>query len=127
MPMSTQRTHARSQREQAFWNYVRNGSRWTAACEAVGVDRRQGYRWRKAAGGRIPTAPTAPRAISGRYLSLEERLRIADAHLAGDGVRAIATTLGRAPSTISRELRRNAHHPTHPRTTPASTAGPGDL
>jgi len=108
MPMSTQRTHERSQREQTFWNHVRNGSSWTAACEAVGVHPRQGYRWRKANGGRIPTSP---RAISGRYLSLDERLRIADAHLAGDGVRAIATTLGRAPSTISRELRRNATTP----------------
>jgi len=124
MPMSTQRTHERFQRQQTFWHHVRNGSSWTAACEAVGVDRRQGYRWRKAADGCIPTAP---RIISGRYLSLDERLRIADAHLAGDGVRAIATALGRAPSTTSRELRRNAHHPTHPRATPASTAGPGDL
>ena len=38
------------------------------------------------AGGRIPAAP---RVVSGRYLSLEQRLLIADAHLAGRGVRAI--------------------------------------
>lgn len=40
---------------------------------------------------------------------MEERLRIADLALGGSGVRGIARDLGRAPSTISRELRRNAH------------------
>jgi len=38
---------------------------------------------------------------------LEERLRIADLHLAGAGVRAIAAELGRSGSAISRELARN--------------------
>ena len=45
--------------------------------------------------------------VSGRFLSLEERLAIADLQRAGNGVRAIATELGRSPSTISRELARN--------------------
>ena len=49
--------------------------------------------------------------VSARYLSLEERLQIADLHLAGASMRAIATQLGRAPSTISRELRRNGGVP----------------
>jgi IS30 family transposase len=46
------------------------------------------------------------RQISARYLSQEERIRIADLQKAGLGVRQIAARLGRAPSTISRELRR---------------------
>ncbi|ORA20605.1 IS30 family transposase, partial [Mycobacterium aquaticum] len=37
-----------------------------------------------------------------------ERIEIADLRQSGLGVRAIAVRLGRAPSTISRELRRNA-------------------
>ncbi|MCE0459804.1 helix-turn-helix domain-containing protein, partial [Curtobacterium sp. 20TX0166] len=41
-------------------------------------------------------------------MSEEERLRIADLRLAGVGVRQIAAELGRAPSTISRELARNS-------------------
>ncbi|MCE0459803.1 helix-turn-helix domain-containing protein, partial [Curtobacterium sp. 20TX0166] len=41
-------------------------------------------------------------------MSQEERLQIADLRLAGEGVRAIAKALGRAPSTISRELTRNS-------------------
>src|SRR3954468_17360003 len=81
-----------------------SGSAFSQACEAVGVDRRQGYRWRRASGGQ---PPAAPRVVSTRYLSLEDRLQIADLHLAGASMRAIAAQLGRAPSTISRELRRN--------------------
>jgi transposase, IS30 family len=47
------------------------------------------------------------REISPRYLSEDERVRIADLRRAGTGVRAIAEQTGRSPSTISRELRRN--------------------
>ena len=92
------------ERQARFWAQVRLGATFTAACEAAGVERHQGYRWRKAAGGRIPPVP---RIGCGRYLSLPERLQIADLRLAGKGVRAIALELGRAPSTISRELNRN--------------------
>ena len=45
---------------------------------------------------------------SGRYLSFAEREEIALLRAQGAGVREIAKQLGRAPSTISRELRRNA-------------------
>ena len=92
------------ERQARFWEQIRAGKTNTAACDAVGVERHQGYRWRKAAGGRIPAAP---RVVSGRFLSLEERLAIADLHLAGQGVRAIARELRRSASTISRELARN--------------------
>lgn len=73
--------------------------------EAVGVDRRQGYRWVKTAGGRNAFAHTLR---SDRYLSQEERLQIADLRLGGESVRAIATALGRAPSTNSREQTKNS-------------------
>lgn len=91
-----------------FWVLMAQGSTLQAACDAVGVDRRSGRHWRQATGGRIPRAKPER---SGRYLSLEERLRIADLHLAGTGVRAIAGQVGRAPSTVSRELRRNGPKP----------------
>jgi IS30 family transposase len=45
--------------------------------------------------------------LSGRYLSVDERIRIADLKMAGESARSIARQLERAPSTISRELRRN--------------------
>jgi IS30 family transposase len=46
--------------------------------------------------------------LSGRYLSFEEREEIAILKAQGHGVRVIAGRLRRSPSTISRELRRNA-------------------
>jgi len=50
-----------------------------------------------------------PRAkeISARFLSEDERVHLGDLRRQGAGVRAIARELGRSPSTISRELRRN--------------------
>jgi IS30 family transposase len=49
-----------------------------------------------------------PRPLSGRYLSFVEREEIAILKAQGVGVRETARRLGRSPSTISRELRRNA-------------------
>jgi IS30 family transposase len=46
--------------------------------------------------------------LSGRYLSFHEREEIALLKAQGAGVRQIARAIGRDPSTISRELRRNA-------------------
>ncbi|ETZ51954.1 helix-turn-helix domain protein [Mycobacterium avium MAV_120809_2495] len=66
------------------------------------------YRNGVAVGFVPPLDRLAVRQISTRYLSQDERIEIADLHHSGLRVRTIATRLGRAPSTISRELRRNA-------------------
>jgi IS30 family transposase len=55
-----------------------------------------------------PIMPTVQ--ISGRFLSEDERVTIADRRAAGLGIRTITTELGRSPSTTSREIRRN-HDP----------------
>lgn len=55
-----------------------------------------------------PLDPLSVRQISARYLSQDEQVEIAGLRQCGLGVRAIAARLGRAPSTISRELRRNS-------------------
>jgi IS30 family transposase len=54
----------------------------------------------------MSTVTQAP--LSGRYLSFVEREEIAMLRARGCGVREIARLIGRSPSTISRELRRNA-------------------
>jgi IS30 family transposase len=46
--------------------------------------------------------------ISPRFLSVEERIEIADLHRQGLSVRKIAQRVNRHPSTISRELRRSS-------------------
>jgi len=55
-----------------------------------------------------PTQLTSAAPLTGRYLSFVDREEIAVQTAKGASVRAIARALGRAPSTISRELRRNA-------------------
>ena len=54
-------------------------------------------------GGYVPV----PRARRPQYLSLVEREEISRGLARGDSVRAIARALGRAPSTVSREVTRN--------------------
>jgi IS30 family transposase len=54
----------------------------------------------------MPPADLGP--LSGRYLSFSEREEIAVLRAQRVGVREIARRIGRCPSTISRELRRNA-------------------
>ena len=49
----------------------------------------------------------APRRRSRLALTLAEREEISRAVVAGHSIRSIATRLGRAPSTISREIKRN--------------------
>jgi transposase, IS30 family len=72
---------------------------------AAGVAPAVGSRWFREGGG-MPTVSRAP--LSGRYLSFAEREEIAILRAQDVGRREIARRLGRSPSTISRELRRNA-------------------
>ena len=51
--------------------------------------------------------PLRPTPDSGRYLSLRERLQIADLERLGYSIRKISIELGRHPSTVKRELDRN--------------------
>lgn len=55
-----------------------------------------------------PLDRLAVREVSSRYLAQDERIAVADLCQSGLSLRAIAARLGRGPSTISRELRRNA-------------------
>lgn len=79
------------------------------AARSVGVSPAVGARWLRHAGGMPPThlAPSSA-PPSGRYLSFTEREEIALLQAQGHGVREVARRIGRAPSTVSRELRRNA-------------------
>ncbi len=105
-----------AQRERYF-RLMSSGMSNAQACREVGVHRRTGMRWRhgrtvNTRHGPIHYAPISPpKTISARYLSEDERIMIADSVRAGLGVREIAVQLGRSPSTISRELRRNRNPP----------------
>nr|WP_249645678.1 IS30 family transposase [Nocardia sputi] len=92
--------------EAKYWELILAGVGPVDAAKRVGIGRKTGYRWRHENGG-LPPARISDDVRSDRYLSRLERQRIATLHERGLGVREIARRLGRAASTISRELRRN--------------------
>jgi IS30 family transposase len=94
--------------QRRFWEGVAEGLSVVDAGVACGVSRPTAQRLFARSGGVMPSLrdPRKPASRGGR-LTLAEREEIACLRAAGDGVRAIARALGRDPSTISRELRRN--------------------
>jgi IS30 family transposase len=90
---------------QRFWIEIAQGKTSEDAAIAVGVASAVGTRWFREAGGMCPVSLSP---LSTRYLSLKEREEIAILNAKGWGVRRIGRQVNRSPSTISRELRRNA-------------------
>jgi len=90
--------------EREFWRKIAEGVSSEDAADMVGVSPAVGSRWFRQGGGMSTIELTEP---GGRYLSFSEREEIAILRAQDVGVREIARRLGRAPSTISRELRRN--------------------
>lgn len=91
--------------ERAFWMKIAEGMTSGTAAVACGVSPVVGARWFRERGGMPSIQLTPP---SDRYLSFTEREEIALLNAQAVGVREIARRLGRDPSTVSRELRRNA-------------------
>lgn len=107
-----------TEKQDKFVRLIAQGVSNSEACRIVGIHRRTGTRWRlgrtilNTAGEPVHYPPVgiaaAPRERHPRYLSLEERMAIADLRREKKGVREIAAEIGRSPATVSRELRRNA-------------------
>ncbi len=108
---------ASTEKQDRFVRLIAQGVSNSEACRQVGINRRTGTRWRfgrtvqNTAGVDVHYAPVrsvTPSTRHPRDLSLDERMVIADLRRARWTLRDIADELGRSPSTISRELRRNA-------------------
>lgn len=113
----TRRGAMLAEKQEWFARVIARGVSNSEACRIVGINRRTGTRWRygrtilNTVGQAVhypPVRLTVPTAPHPRYLSFAERTTIADLQRAGVGIRGIADELGRAPSTVSRELRRNS-------------------
>ena len=87
-----------------FWEGVRAGLLPGEAVSAAGLTWRA-QRWFAEAGG---VKALGPGPVPGRYLPVAEREEIAVGVAARKGVRQIARELGRAASTVSREIARNS-------------------
>jgi IS30 family transposase len=114
---TTHSGHALTEKQDRFVRLIAQGVSNSEACRIAGINRRTGTRWRygrtilNTAGEPVHYPPvriaTVPRPRHPRYLSLVERTLIADLRRERKSVREIAAVIGRSPSTISRELRRN--------------------
>jgi IS30 family transposase len=91
--------------QAGFWCGVRSGLGVAEAAAAAGVSAGPAKRWFRGCGG---VAANGPVAGTGRFLSVAEREEIAVGLAAGRSLRVIAAGLGRPPSTVSREVRRNS-------------------
>ena len=117
------RREACQARHREYVRALADGLNFTQAAHAVGVSKRTGKVWRNGrtrSSGRCERASIAPQEhwyrlymkcqphrVSKRFLSLKERMLIFGWRVEGFSIRDIARRLGRSPSTVSRELKRN--------------------
>ena len=106
--------------QQQMWQMYRSTGDLGAAAAAIGVDRLTVRNWIHQQGGLRPrrAAPAVPRVDVVGRLAFEDRVHIEVGLERGESVRELARRLGRAPSTISREvarhrLRRGGYSATH--------------
>ena len=94
---------------QRFWSAIAAGETSEDAAIEAGVSQAVGTRWFLEAGGMPPAIfGSTAKPLSGRYLSFAEREEIALLRVQGHSMQEIGRRIGRAASTISREIRRNA-------------------
>ena len=103
MPLPPRRDHQRN-----FWRRIRAGSTVAEAAACLGISETSGRVWFRQAGGMPPLSLVEP--IATRFLNIAEREQILTGITCGHSIRAIATGLGREPSTVSRELGANMRH-----------------
>ncbi|MCA1218656.1 IS30 family transposase [Streptomyces sp. 8L] len=110
-PQGRKRLHAE---RGEYFRLVQQGYSNAEAAKRVGVHPRTARGWRNGRllnSGRVAPPVRSQRAAvtvsSGRYLSERERIHIADRLREKASIRTIAAELGRSPSTVSREIRRN--------------------
>lgn len=118
------------ERRERYFRLVAGGMASAEACRVVGVSKRTGKVWRNGrtrATGRsempvLPyvrmeqntdvrvtgrhNVPTSTYGSSGKYLTLDDRILLADLVRQGCSVREMARRIDRPASTVSRELRR---------------------
>lgn len=100
----------------AYFQLMQQGYSSREACRIVGIDVRTGKKWRNGSHAHVgkkkatpPVHQEASPSGPSRYLREADRIHIADRLREKATVRAIAAELGRSPSTVSREIRRNRH------------------
>ena len=86
-----------------YFELIRQGWSGSRASEAVGVSLSCGSLWFIDAG----SVSFIERPISGRYLSQDDRIEIADGLARGEPVKSIAARIGKSYQSVYREIARN--------------------
>ena len=102
-----------------FWRTIRATGSVGEASLRVGINPVMGGRWYRLCGG-VPAVSLQSPGPS--RLSIEEREQILAGMVAGKSIRAVAASIGRHPSTVSREIRRNQWGQAYP---PKQQPAPG--
>lgn len=102
------RLPARRDLQRRFWSLIRAGESVENASVGAGLGNGTGKRWFRDAGGMPPICLTPPAA--GRFLTIDDRERIAAGLNQELSIRAIARSIDKHPSTVLRELRMHMHH-----------------
>ena len=92
-----------SEQKERIWNGWRSGESMSHPGRELGKDPATIFGVLKVSGGIAPRERTR----SERTLSIQDRETISRGLAAGESLRAIARSIGRSPSTISREVARN--------------------
>jgi IS30 family transposase len=92
--------------QRRFWELVAAGWSTEDAAAMVGVSSTCGLEWFRKFGGVNPRMQVA-QGVTRPRLSLLERERIMIGTARGESIRSIARGLGRAPSTVMREIEKN--------------------
>jgi IS30 family transposase len=100
------RIHYTESQKALMWERWRQGESLQAIAQLFGRNHSSVMGILAETGGIRP----AQRCRSRLALTLAEREEISRAVVAGQSIRSIAATLGRAPSTVSREIKRNGGH-----------------
>src|SRR5215210_3098395 len=93
--------------QQQMWETFRLTGDLAAAAAAIGVERTTVRSWIVQQGGLRPRSSLLAERAAGGRLSFEDRVHVEVGLERGESVRRLAARLGRAPSTISREVRRH--------------------
>src|SRR4051795_6459826 len=89
--------------KRRYFRLIRTGMRGARAAAAVGVSLSCGSLWFIDAG----SVSFIETPISGRYLSQDDRIEIADGLARGESVKAIAARIGKSFQSVYREIARN--------------------
>jgi transposase, IS30 family len=89
--------------KRRYFELIRSGLSGSAAAQAVGVSLSCGSRWFIDA-GRVSFMETP---VSGRYMSQDDRIEIADGLSRGEPVKRIAARIGKSYQSVYREIARN--------------------